>query len=47
MSFNTCIRVGGEGPAGRYIGGGRDTSGPTVGQSVSSKGMIAPHGWPE
>ncbi len=29
MSFNTCIRVGGGLPTGRYIGAGRDKSGPT------------------
>ena len=29
MSFNTVIRVCGGFPTGRYIGGGRDKSGPT------------------
>ena len=29
MSFNTLIGIGGGLPTGRYIGAGRDTSGPT------------------
>jgi hypothetical protein len=35
MSFNKLIHVGGGLATGRYIGAGRDTSGPTGGRTCS------------